>query len=72
MFKEKVNAQTDARMQGRTHNGHRTMTQPRWPLARGAKNDPPIGSHVLQAKVTIFKLIQEIIGTNLLTKFHEV
>ncbi|KAH3692886.1 hypothetical protein DPMN_193222 [Dreissena polymorpha] len=41
---------------------------PRWPLARGAKNDPPIGSHVLQAKVTIFKLIQDIIGTNLLTK----
>ncbi|KAH3721236.1 hypothetical protein DPMN_064155 [Dreissena polymorpha] len=36
-----------------------------------AKNAPPLGSHVLQANVTIFKLIQDIIETNLLTKFHE-
>ncbi|KAH3718732.1 hypothetical protein DPMN_061538 [Dreissena polymorpha] len=35
------------------------------------KNAPPLGSHVFQAMVTIFKLIQDIIGTNLLTKFHE-
>ncbi|KAH3879835.1 hypothetical protein DPMN_003742 [Dreissena polymorpha] len=35
------------------------------------KNAPPLGSHVLQANVTIFKLIQDIIETNLLTKFHE-
>ncbi|KAH3786305.1 hypothetical protein DPMN_164411 [Dreissena polymorpha] len=35
------------------------------------KNALPLGSHVFQAKVTIFKLIQYIIGTNLLTKFHE-
>ncbi|KAH3891512.1 hypothetical protein DPMN_015616 [Dreissena polymorpha] len=35
------------------------------------KNVPPLGSNVFQAKVTIFKLIQDIIGTNLLTKFHE-
>ncbi|KAH3812340.1 hypothetical protein DPMN_140770 [Dreissena polymorpha] len=35
------------------------------------KNAPPLGSHVFQAKVTIFKLIQDIIGTNLLSKFHE-
>ncbi|KAH3843041.1 hypothetical protein DPMN_116548 [Dreissena polymorpha] len=39
-----------------------------WPLE---KNDPPLGSHVFQANVTIFKLIQDIIETNLLTKFHE-
>ncbi|KAH3865890.1 hypothetical protein DPMN_028934 [Dreissena polymorpha] len=31
----------------------------------------PLGSHVFQTKVTIFKLILDIIGTNLLTKFHE-
>ncbi|KAH3754608.1 hypothetical protein DPMN_189288 [Dreissena polymorpha] len=31
----------------------------------------PLGSHVFQAKVTIFELIQDIIGTNVLTKFHE-
>ncbi|KAH3888453.1 hypothetical protein DPMN_012488 [Dreissena polymorpha] len=35
------------------------------------KNAPPLGSHVFQANVTIFKLKQEIIETNLLTKFHE-
>ncbi|KAH3876238.1 hypothetical protein DPMN_000075 [Dreissena polymorpha] len=32
------------------------------------KNAPPFGSHIFQAKVTIFELIQYIIGTNLLTK----
>ncbi|KAH3722199.1 hypothetical protein DPMN_065154 [Dreissena polymorpha] len=35
------------------------------------KNAPPLGSHDFQAKVTIFKLIQDIIETNLLSKFHE-
>ncbi|KAH3712206.1 hypothetical protein DPMN_071889 [Dreissena polymorpha] len=35
------------------------------------KNATPLGSHVFQAKVTIFELIQEISGTNLLSKFHE-
>ncbi|KAH3726211.1 hypothetical protein DPMN_052068 [Dreissena polymorpha] len=35
------------------------------------KNAPPLGSHVFQANVTIFKLIQDIIETNLLNKFHE-
>ncbi|KAH3705709.1 hypothetical protein DPMN_080787 [Dreissena polymorpha] len=35
------------------------------------KNAPPLGSHVFQANVIIFKLIQDVIETNLLTKFHE-
>ncbi|KAH3831703.1 hypothetical protein DPMN_104973 [Dreissena polymorpha] len=35
------------------------------------KNAPPFGSHVFQANITIFELIQDIIETNLLTKFHE-
>ncbi|KAH3842079.1 hypothetical protein DPMN_115567 [Dreissena polymorpha] len=35
------------------------------------KNAPPLGSHVFQANVTIFELIQDIIETILLTKFHE-
>ncbi|KAH3848355.1 hypothetical protein DPMN_090715 [Dreissena polymorpha] len=35
------------------------------------KNALPLGSHVFQANITIFKLIQDIIETNLLTKFHE-
>ncbi|KAH3856871.1 hypothetical protein DPMN_099466 [Dreissena polymorpha] len=35
------------------------------------KNAPPLGSHVFQANLTIFELIQVIIETNLLTKFHE-
>ena len=35
------------------------------------KNAPPLGCHVFQAKVTIFELIQDISGTNLLSKFHK-
>ncbi|KAH3885858.1 hypothetical protein DPMN_009856 [Dreissena polymorpha] len=35
------------------------------------KNAPPLGSHVFQANITIFELIQDINVTNLLTKFHE-
>ncbi|KAH3859047.1 hypothetical protein DPMN_101693 [Dreissena polymorpha] len=34
-------------------------------------NAPPPGGHVFEATETIFELIQDIIGTNLLTKFHE-
>ncbi|KAH3853097.1 hypothetical protein DPMN_095620 [Dreissena polymorpha] len=40
------------------------------PLA-AMKNAPPLGSHVFQAKVTIFDLIQDISGTNLMSKFHD-
>ncbi|KAH3866964.1 hypothetical protein DPMN_030088 [Dreissena polymorpha] len=40
-------------------------------VASRVKNAPPLGSHVFQAKVTVFELIQDIIGTNHLTKFHE-
>ncbi|KAH3812438.1 hypothetical protein DPMN_140870 [Dreissena polymorpha] len=32
---------------------------------------PPLGNHVFQANIIIFELIQDIIETNLLTKFHE-
>ncbi|KAH3782148.1 hypothetical protein DPMN_160059 [Dreissena polymorpha] len=35
------------------------------------KNAPPTGGHVFQATGTIFELVQNIIGTNLLTKFHD-
>ncbi|KAH3754066.1 hypothetical protein DPMN_188725 [Dreissena polymorpha] len=38
----------------------------------GQKNSPPLGSHFFQANIIIFELIQDIIETNLLTKFHEV
>ncbi|KAH3836139.1 hypothetical protein DPMN_109509 [Dreissena polymorpha] len=31
----------------------------------------PPGDHVFQATGTIFKLVQDIIGTNLLKKFHD-
>ncbi|KAH3704885.1 hypothetical protein DPMN_079946 [Dreissena polymorpha] len=40
-------------------------------VASRVKNAPPLGSHVFQAKVTIFELIQDIIGKNLLSTFHE-
>ncbi|KAH3871151.1 hypothetical protein DPMN_034345, partial [Dreissena polymorpha] len=36
------------------------------PTTIGALKAPPLGSHVFQAKVTIFELIQDIIETNLL------
>ncbi|KAH3881192.1 hypothetical protein DPMN_005115 [Dreissena polymorpha] len=35
------------------------------------KNAPPPGSHVFQRTGIIFELVQDIIGLNLLTKFHE-
>ncbi|KAH3734842.1 hypothetical protein DPMN_041292 [Dreissena polymorpha] len=35
------------------------------------KNAPPLGSHVFQANIIIFYHIQDIIQSNLLTKFHE-
>ncbi|KAH3736030.1 hypothetical protein DPMN_042590 [Dreissena polymorpha] len=35
------------------------------------KNAPPLGSHIFQANVTIFEVIQDIIETILLTEFHE-
>ncbi|KAH3871990.1 hypothetical protein DPMN_035205 [Dreissena polymorpha] len=35
------------------------------------KNAPPPGGHVFQPTGIIFKLVQDIIGMNLLTKFHE-
>ncbi|KAH3871495.1 hypothetical protein DPMN_034698 [Dreissena polymorpha] len=40
-------------------------------VASREKNALPLGSHVFQAKTTIFELIQDIIWTNLLSKFHE-
>ncbi|KAH3838567.1 hypothetical protein DPMN_111975 [Dreissena polymorpha] len=40
-------------------------------VASRVKNAPPLGSHVFQANVTILELIQDIIETNLLTKFQE-
>ncbi|KAH3888188.1 hypothetical protein DPMN_012218 [Dreissena polymorpha] len=35
------------------------------------KNAPPPGSHVFQPTSIIFEHFQDIIGMNLLTKFHE-
>ncbi|KAH3768970.1 hypothetical protein DPMN_170191 [Dreissena polymorpha] len=35
------------------------------------KNALPPGSHVFQPTGIIFEVVQDIIGTNLLTKFHE-
>ncbi|KAH3867863.1 hypothetical protein DPMN_031000 [Dreissena polymorpha] len=35
------------------------------------KNAPPTGGHVFRATGTIFELVLNIIGTNLLTKFHD-
>ncbi|KAH3846338.1 hypothetical protein DPMN_088638 [Dreissena polymorpha] len=40
-------------------------------VASRVKNAPALGSHVFQANVTIFEIIQDFIETNFLTKFHE-
>ncbi|KAH3796474.1 hypothetical protein DPMN_150042 [Dreissena polymorpha] len=43
-----------------------------WPLrVLTRKNAPPPGGHVFQPTGIIFTLVQEIIGMNLLTRFHE-
>ncbi|KAH3747422.1 hypothetical protein DPMN_181848 [Dreissena polymorpha] len=39
-------------------------------VASRVKNAPPLGSHIFQADIIIFELIQDIIETNLLTEFH--
>ncbi|KAH3845660.1 hypothetical protein DPMN_087942 [Dreissena polymorpha] len=36
------------------------------------KNAPPLGSHFFQANIIIFKLIQDIIETNLQTNFMKI
>ncbi|KAH3892028.1 hypothetical protein DPMN_016139 [Dreissena polymorpha] len=46
-----------------THNGRQKIDK--------RKNALPLGSHFLQANIIFFELIQDIIETNLLTKFHE-
>ncbi|KAH3870016.1 hypothetical protein DPMN_033194 [Dreissena polymorpha] len=41
------------------------------PAPGSHENFPPAGSHVFQQTGTIFELIQDIIKTNVLSKFHE-
>ncbi|KAH3819382.1 hypothetical protein DPMN_121115 [Dreissena polymorpha] len=48
----------------------RVLTRKNAPPPGGHKNAPPLSGHVFQYIGTIFKLIQDIIGTNRLTKFH--
>jgi len=43
----------------------------RFYLSHIRKTAPPPGSHVFQQTRTIFKLIRDIIRTNILTKFHD-
>ncbi|KAH3778412.1 hypothetical protein DPMN_179870 [Dreissena polymorpha] len=52
----------------RTKTGHKSS--PEQSVYR-RKNAPPTCGHVFQATGTNFKLVQNIIGTNLLTKFHD-
>ncbi|KAH3843175.1 hypothetical protein DPMN_116685 [Dreissena polymorpha] len=40
-------------------------------VASRVKNAPPLGRQFVQANIIVFELIQDIIETNLLTKFHE-
>ncbi|KAH3746641.1 hypothetical protein DPMN_181051 [Dreissena polymorpha] len=54
-------------------NGPTDMCKTIYPLffEGGHKNAPPPGGHVFQPTGIIFNLVQDIIGMNLLTKFHE-
>ncbi|KAH3883237.1 hypothetical protein DPMN_007191 [Dreissena polymorpha] len=47
------------------------MFLPTFMTSEHPKNAPPTGCHVFQANATIFELIQDNIGTNHLTKFHD-
>ncbi|KAH3830393.1 hypothetical protein DPMN_103636 [Dreissena polymorpha] len=49
------------------------LWRPYWTInvASGVRNAPALGSYVFQANVIIFKVIQDIIGKNLLSKFHK-
>ncbi|KAH3876036.1 hypothetical protein DPMN_039316 [Dreissena polymorpha] len=49
------------------HNAQRTKSDHKSSL----KNAPPTGDHVFQATGTIFELVQNIIGTKLLTNFYD-
>ncbi|KAH3718343.1 hypothetical protein DPMN_061146 [Dreissena polymorpha] len=50
-----------------THNGRQTIDK----RVLTRKSSPPPGAHVFQPTGTISKLVQDIIETNLLTKFHD-
>ncbi|KAH3887743.1 hypothetical protein DPMN_011762 [Dreissena polymorpha] len=65
-------AQTDRQTnrQGKNNMSPTTILT-RFYYSHITKNAPLLGSHVFQANVTIFELIQDIIGTNHLSKFHE-
>ncbi|KAH3807804.1 hypothetical protein DPMN_136152 [Dreissena polymorpha] len=57
-------------------HGDRTVNvasrvQTRFYYSHIRKNAAPLGSHFFQANIIIFELIQDIIETKLLTKFHE-
>ncbi|KAH3824449.1 hypothetical protein DPMN_126285 [Dreissena polymorpha] len=50
---------------------YRVLTRKNAPPLVAMKNAPPRGGHVFQPTGIIFELVQDIIGMNLLTKFHE-
>jgi hypothetical protein len=53
-----------------TKNGTSTVLT-RFYYSHIRKTATPPGSHVFQPTGTIFELVQDIIGTHVLTKFHE-
>ncbi|KAH3753661.1 hypothetical protein DPMN_188303 [Dreissena polymorpha] len=65
-----ANANVDA-AQRTTHDGQKAITKAHHEHIVLRTNAPPTGGHVFQATGTIFELVQNIIGTNLLTKFHD-
>ncbi|KAH3785186.1 hypothetical protein DPMN_163271 [Dreissena polymorpha] len=71
---EKMSSQKFTVYKDRTINvASRVFTRKNAPPPGGNEKSPapPLCGHVFQPTGTVFKLIKDIIGTNLLTKFHE-
>ncbi|KAH3737667.1 hypothetical protein DPMN_044260 [Dreissena polymorpha] len=64
-----INLQTKFHEDRTVNVASRVLT--RFYLSHIRTNAPPLGSHIFQANIIIFKFIQDIIAINLLTRFHE-
>ncbi|KAH3892986.1 hypothetical protein DPMN_017123 [Dreissena polymorpha] len=72
MMKMTSTVYTHKLLTDRRTDGHRTSHNHISSLCHFVTgNTPPPGGHVFQATGTIFELVQDIIGTNLLTMFHD-
>ena len=50
-----MDARTDKQTNGRTHDGHNTMTIARWPLASGANESPIKAIFILRNSLSLYQ-----------------